>query len=232
MAVHTHENGNSPSVYGICHLSIVPVRTLPSDDAEISTQLLFGDSFFILDVSENKKWIRIRVAFDGYEGWIDRKQYKSISDKFYELLNSVQWPVCKDLVGLLHGTNRVTPVIYGCSLPFFNKGVISIESEAFRFQGDVFYPVKNADFSFLKNIACFYLSAPYLWGGKTHFGIDCSGFVQQVFKICGIKLPRDAYQQAESGIGVSLSSHKPGDVAFFTNENGEVSHVGIILEHQ
>jgi cell wall-associated NlpC family hydrolase len=76
-----------------------------------------------------------------------------------------------------------------------------------------------------------FLNSPYLWGGKSVFGIDCSGFVQQVLKMFGIKLLRDAYLQAEQGQPVqSLQEAKLGDLAFFQNEKGKVTHVGIMLD--
>ena len=77
-----------------------------------------------------------------------------------------------------------------------------------------------------------YLDTPYLWGGKSAFGIDCSGFVQQVYKMFGIKLLRDAYLQAEQGVPVqNLAQSKLGDLAFFKNENGRIVHVGMLLEN-
>ena len=215
--------------YGICHLSVVPVRVEPSDKSEISTQLLFGDAFTILKVAPDEKWLYIKNEYDHYNGWIDRKQYKSISRDYYELISSYDSPVCKDLVGLLQGEKRFFPVLMGSTLPFYKNGMISLEDEVFTFQGEVLYPKRTQDGRFVEMTARYYLSAPYLWGGKCHFGIDCSGLVQQVYKIAGYKLPRDAYQQADCGDPIPFDELRTGDLAFFHNDAGRVTHVGIVL---
>ena len=75
-----------------------------------------------------------------------------------------------------------------------------------------------------------FLGTAYLWGGKSIFGVDCSGFVQQLYKLFGIFLPRDAYQQAEVGELVGfLQEAKLGDLAFFDNDEGRITHVGMLL---
>ena len=78
-----------------------------------------------------------------------------------------------------------------------------------------------------------FLNAPYLWGGKSFFGVDCSGFTQLVYKVNNVKLPRDAYQQAEVGEALSfVEESQPGDLAFFENAEGRIIHVGIMLDDQ
>ncbi|MCY7361282.1 MAG: C40 family peptidase, partial [Ignavibacteria bacterium] len=85
----------------------------------------------------------------------------------------------------------------------------------------------------ITEIALKYLNAPYLWGGRSPYGIDCSGFTQMVYKFFGIRLKRDAYQQAEQGRTIDYIDHtQTGDLAFFHNEDGKIKHVGIILQHK
>lgn len=215
--------------YGICNLSVVPVRTEPSDKSEIGTQLLFGDAFAILKTSPDAKWVYIKNGFDSYNGWIDSKQYKRITKDYYELVNSYESPLCKDLLGLLQSEKRFLPILMGSTLPFYNNGIVNLGDETYTFQGETLYPKMAKDPRFIEMIARYYLAAPYLWGGKNHFGIDCSGLVQQVFKISGYSLPRDAYQQAECGMLIPFDDLQPADLAFFHNDAGRVVHVGIVL---
>lgn len=217
--------------YGICNLSVIPVRKDPSHKAEIGTQLLFGDSFTILKKSLDGRWLYVENSFDNYMGWIDFKQYKPISRDYFELVTSTEIPLCKELIALLQGENTFIPILFGTPLPFYKNGIIVLENEVYKFEGHIHQPDNESDFKFLEKIAFNYLHSPYLWGGKCHFGIDCSGFVQQVYRFSGIKLPRDAYQQAECGQQVHFQELKAGDLAFFQEEPGKVTHVGIILEN-
>jgi hypothetical protein len=221
-------NPHQEEVYGICDLSVVPVRLEPSDKAELGTQLLFGDAFKINKISPDQKWVQIKNAYDNYVGWIDFKQFKPISQEYFELITSYESPMCKDLIGLLQGEKRFFPVLRGSLLPFYKNGNVTLDNEVFKFQGDIIYPKRTNDAKFLELTARNYLGAPYLWGGKVHFGIDCSGFVQQCFRFCGFKLPRDANQQAECGKKVEFNDLKAGDLAFFSNDAGKIFHVGII----
>jgi gamma-D-glutamyl-L-lysine dipeptidyl-peptidase len=224
-------NGSDVLGYGICFQSIVPLRREPSDKSELASQLLFGEHYKIISISQDKKWYEIENGYDRYSGWIDFKQHRSVSEEYYKIIDSMDWPRAKDLVGLLHGQNKVFPIIYGSVLPVFNEGVIMFDNEACKYQGEVFYPSTICDFRSIYVIARFFLAAPYLWGGRTPFGIDCSGFTQQVFRICGHKIPRDAWQQQAEGDAVSFAKSKPGDLAFFASSDGKITHVGMICEY-
>lgn len=217
--------------YGVALQSIVPVRAEAAHKSEMTSQLLFGEHYTVLKKSADSCWLFIENAFDKYHGWIDIRQHQQVGKEYFDVLNSMRWPISKDLVGLAHGQNKVVPIVYGSVLPVFNNGVMLIEKEPFKYQGEVFFPLKSNQYEFLYSVARFYLAAPYLWGGRTPFGIDCSGFVQQVFRVCGYGLPRDAYQQAEIGSSISFGETQPGDVAFFSNALGKITHVGIICEN-
>jgi len=208
--------------YGCCHLSIVPVRAIDNNRAEMVTQLLFGDVFEITDrVSD---WVKIKIAFDEYEGWIDAKQYLPITLLQYNAIKIKELHCLTDLVEYaIDKEKQLTTVLIGSSV----EGTLQL---GYEFTMNT----SNADIR-RENIvptALLYLNAPYLWGGKTPFGIDCSGFVQMVYKTCGIKLSRDAYQQANQGTTLSfLEEAKPGDLAFFDDEEGKITHVGILGEN-
>jgi cell wall-associated NlpC family hydrolase len=115
----------------------------------------------------------------------------------------------------------------GASLSFLNHGDINISN--YNFEGTKISGTKTKDC--LLNTAFMFLNAPYLWGGKTPFGVDCSGFTQMVYKLNGHKLMRDASQQSKQGEALSfIEESEPGDLAFFDNEEGNIIHVGIIME--
>ncbi len=215
--------------YGICALSIVPCRLEPADPSEMVSQLLFGEIYRVID--ERKKWIKIRATHDGYESWIDRKQHLEIKrDEFMEIEKAPR-TFSNDLVSLLqeHKSESLFPLVLGSVLPNFNQGNSEFNNASFTFEGETLARVAPSR-NDLVNTAFLYLNAPYLWGGRTAFGIDCSGFSQIIYRMCGIDLPRDASQQAEIGDKLSfIEEATPGDLAFFDNAEGRITHVGILL---
>lgn len=213
-------------MFGICNLAIVPLRLEPSDRSEMTSQVLFGEHFKVLE--QTAKWSRIQLAFDGYEGWIDNKQYRAITTDQYHYLEASPAVLNADLIEYLATPdNQLTPVPIGASLHFLDDATMNVEG--FAFEGLRTTGIKNK--SLLLHTAFMYLNAPYLWGGKTPFGIDCSGFTQMVYKLNGYKLLRDASQQATQGEALSfIEESEPGDLAFFDNEEGRIIHVGIIME--
>lgn len=211
--------------YGFAKLAIIPIRAEGSDKAEIISQLLFGDHYVVLE--EEEKWVKIRNHFDEYEGWICRKQFFEITGKEYDELSINEFPMCGSLTGQISLDGENTNITKGAVLPYFHQGDIRIRDQRAKFTGDVNSPSSEN----LMKYAMSYLNTPYLWGGRSPFGIDCSGFAQIVYKLCGYKLPRDAYQQAEHGFDVPfVETSEPGDLAFFDNADGRITHVGIITE--
>ena len=213
-------------MFGICNLAIIPLRFEPSDRSEIVSQVLFGEHFEILE--QLKQWTRIRMQYDNYEGWIDFKQLQLISEANFNLLSSETIVLNADLIEYITTpSNSLIPIPLGSSLSFINHKEINTSS--FDFEGTKTSGEKSK--SCLIDTAFMYLNSPYLWGGKTPFGIDCSGFTQMVYKLKGYKLLRDASQQAAQGEPLSfIEESEPGDLAFFDNEEGNIIHVGIIME--
>ncbi len=214
--------------HGLCDLSVVPLRKEPDDSSEMVSQLLFGEHFEI--IQSKRQWKKIRIAFDQYEGWIDEKQFSPILLEDFNRLNKTASYVTTELIELVRYNDRLIPILAGSSLPFYNGQSFRIGSLSIPFDGKT----KNCDHPVpgkkLAENACIYLNAPYLWGGRSPFGIDCSGFTQMVFKISGYRLKRDAWQQAEQGISVGLITEaRTGDLAFFENPDGKIVHTGIIL---
>ena len=213
-------------MFGICNLSIIPLRIDSSDRSEIVSQILFGEHFEIIE--QQKVWTKIKLHYDNYEGWIDTKQYKLISEENYKTLCNEAIILNADLVEYIAAPNNILiPITLGASLSFLNHN--DINTDNYEFEGLKISGIKPK--SNLVSLAYLYLNAPYLWGGKTPFGIDCSGFTQMVYKLNGHKLLRDASQQATQGEVLSfIEESEPGDLAFFDNEEGNIIHVGIILE--
>lgn len=207
--------------YGICNLSIVPLRSEPQDTSEMVSQVLYGEHFKVLE--QRKKWSKIRLAFDKYEGWIDNKQYLETTEEEYKTFDKL--PICMvgDMVEFVScENNQLMPIPLGASLSaldFFTHQYDGTRITEIQAKNNII------DTSFL------FLNAPYLWGGRTNFGIDCSGFTQIVYKLNGYKLLRDASQQATQGDPLSfIEESEPGDLAFFDNEEGAITHVGIMMK--
>lgn len=214
-------------MFGICNLAIVPVRAEASDRSEQVSQLLFGEHFKIIEMTA--KWVQVELAYDGYIGWIDSKQYQAISEEQYQILNNTPIVLNADLVEYITTpNNQLTSITLGASLSFLDNE--EINTSKYNFEGLKVCGEKPK--SDLVKTAFMYLNAPYLWGGKTPFGIDCSGFTQMVYKLNGYKLLRDASQQATQGEALSfIEESEPGDLAFFDNEEGNIIHVGIMMEN-
>lgn len=214
--------------YGICNLSIVPLRIEPSDSSEMISQLLFGEHFKILEIRKN--WTNVRIAFDNYEGWVDTKQYEQISEETFTILENSKTTLTNELIDFATDTkNNFITIPLGSSLPFYTNKNSLVNNTNFRYEGNVISNKQTKEATI--KIAFKYLNSPYLWGGKTPFGIDCSGFTQMVYKLCGYKLLRDATQQATQGEALSfIEESEPGDLAFFDNNEGVITHVGIIMK--
>jgi hypothetical protein len=204
-----------------CFVTISPVRAESKDQSEIVTQLLFGEIIHVLEMSE--PWFKIKTYFDNYEGWIDSKHVHFLSEKEvkrwlegltiqYNLLETIKTP---------WGIQRI---VKGSYVPSFKEHFFKIGEDQFEYISSQIEKIPTSIFQ----TAVEYLNSPYLWGGKSPFGIDCSGFTQQVFRFYDINLPRDAAQQVDHGLEIEFDDIQEGDVAFFNNKIGKIIHVGIL----
>lgn len=214
---------------GIAFLGISPLRAEASDRAEMVNVVLFGETFEILE--QQAKWSRIRLHHDLYEGWIDNLQYQGLSNEEFSRIQSSNRHICSETVQLLQAEDaaKSTLIPQGSLLPLFDGKTTVIGDQIFKFEGE--QTTGTGSREALVHTAFSYLNAPYMWGGRTPFGVDCSGFTQMVYRQYGASIPRDASQQAKLGETLSfLEECLPGDLAFFDNTEGAITHVGIVLE--
>lgn len=203
---------------GICNLSLVAVRAEPGGKSEMVTQLLYGETYDVLDRDSTGEWLRIQTTFDQYQGWISELQFEEWQEQESLRLRVVQIPFLQ----VETSTNGM--ILAAGSIINEEFNVTPLQARDFqRFNGT---DLRARLSSLSKN----FINSPYLWGGRSFMGFDCSGFMQVLYKIYGLKLPRDASKQAEQGTLISLDDAEAGDLAFFHNEEGRVTHVGMILE--
>lgn len=209
--------------FGFCFLSAVPLRKSASDTSQMVSQLLFGDVVEVLEkVADN--WVLVKNAFDLYEGFMDPKQLLEIDGIDYINYQSSEFTNTE--IGNIKSDFGTFILPAACSFPAQEFTISGIQ---FQYLGKL-VSRKHPDYSQIAQLALSYQNAPYLWGGKSSFGLDCSGFTQSVFKMAGHQLPRDASQQAKQGELLNfIEEAQTGDLAFFDNEEDEIIHVGIII---
>ncbi len=207
--------------YGVAFLSVSSLRESPADTAEQVTQVLYGELFKVVEV--RKKWSRIRLHIDKYDGWVSNNQFRFIEEEDYKRLILEKPKLVTDLVDFVQlPDSQLIPVTMGASLN-------TLELLGHTFEGN--FTNERQPKANIVETALNYLNTPYQWGGKTHFGIDCSGFTQMVYLLNGHILKRDASLQANQGEALSfIEESTPGDLAFFDDNEGNIIHVGIIME--
>ena len=199
--------------YGICKLSAIALRKEPRHGSEMVSQLLYNETYTVLD--KVQEWILIQTDFDQYQGWIQAKQCHEISEEEFKALKTKK----------VYLTNK--PIVE------YNRQFLSMGTPLYESHPDALEMPSEFHPELMVDYAKMLLGAPYLWGGRTVMGIDCSGFVQVCARLAGLLLPRDASQQVKEGeLVYFLQETQPGDLAFFGEEDGKITHVGIVMDNE
>lgn len=223
-------------MFGINLHSVLPMRSEAREQSEMCNQLLFGETFELTEETEN--WYYVKTTGDKYEGWIDKKMVQLITSEEMDALQKETLAVVnKPIANCFIRPQNENIILSGGSLLYhYNE-----EKESCHINGTTYHIAKELVNTLgnrpitgdeLLTAAFMYLNTPYLWGGKNALGMDCSGFVQVAFRICGKILPRDCSQQVNIGRHISfLQEAQSGDIAFFENKEGAISHVGILINN-
>ncbi len=213
--------------YAACCVPVAPVRLEPDHRSEMVSQLIFGECCIITIVEKNG-WVKIVNKLDAYTGWCQQSHFQEIDDTQYYVEENdftAEW------VNQVDYNGHQMWVPFGSSLTAMKNGNVFWRRNTVHYSGKVWNPVTaKRDAKTIKQLAFKFLNSPYLWGGKSVFGVDCSGFTQSVYKMLNIHLFRDSQQQATQGELVAfLQQAHCGDLAFFDDEEGRIIHVGMLL---
>lgn len=204
--------------FGICLNGFVALRAEPKSGAEMVSSLVFGEQYEIIS-TENTDWLQIKNISDGYQAWLSRSNHtplkKTLQLEVFDTIATIQNDHTAETIHL-------SP---GAYIPALKNDNFTLASNEFNIISEM-----ELSSNSIVEIAELYMGTPYLWGGRSIYGIDCSGFAQMVYRANGIFIPRDCKpQSALSDRKLSYKELRQGDLAFFKNKENRVNHVGVVL---
>ena len=215
-------------MYGVVNIPLIPMRAEPLHKSEMVSQILFGETFIALEFQ--KDWVFIEGDSDNYKGWIPRSSFKPlIRTKYNEFKSSKTSYITSPFASVLN-KKRDTYMILPFGSVVRNLSKADKTFEHFKMiEGKASH--EGLSIKEMIKLSKQWINVPYLWGGRTFMGVDCSGFIQNLMRLCGVMLPRDASLQVTTGNEIPfLQETMPGDLAFFGNTEGVITHVGMIIE--
>ncbi len=209
----------------ICLVPVAPLRAEPMHQSEMVSQMLFGEIGEIL--VREKDFTKVKSQYDNYIGWCQTSQLQEL-----EIIISANKVLAGEWINKISINGQYAFIPMGADLSFLQHNKAVVGHNIIEYNGvSINTQSHTMNAGNVRQLAYSFFNTAYLWGGRSVFGIDCSGFTQLVYKCFGKQLLRDASQQATQGEAIGfLQEAQCGDLAFFDNEEGKIIHVGLLLD--
>lgn len=217
----------------ICKASVIPLRSRSTHAGEMISQVLFGELLEILD-RKGRAWYKVRCISDNNFGWVSAGQVQILTEEEFNVFK-IDFAFILELTEPVRTKDNHYPVPIGSRLPGFDGMRFIVNGVEYNYSGQAVNSdvMKSSPFELLPKIARKFLNSPEMQGGRSPFGIDSAGLVQMLFSFIEISLPRYPDLQVGEGSAVDfIEEAQVGDIAFFENKQGKITHCGLIIEER